>query len=358
MALSVGIVGLPNTGKSTLFNTLTEKCVPAENFPFCTIDPSVGVVKVLDERLNKLANLSKSEKVIETAIEFVDIAGLVKGASSGEGLGNEFLTHIKETDAIAHTVRIFEDKDITHVEGNVSPLRDIEIINTELILKDIQIIENRLQKLAKDLKKNDKDALKESEILKKGLLVLNKGELLSNENKSEEEVKTFNNIGLITTKPMFFILNTKVFEESSVPSELKDYLTKTNSKWVLVDVLTEGELKGSTDAEKEMRKELNIEEDGIDRIIKTAYDLLNLITFFTTGEKESRAWAISKGSTAPRAGRAIHSDFEDKFIRAEVISYDDLIKFGSVQAAREGGSVRIEGKDYIVKDADVINFRI
>jgi GTP-binding protein YchF len=366
MKLSIGIVGLPNVGKSTLFNALTKKGVPAENYPFCTIDPSVGVVAVPDERLDNLAKISNSIKTVPAVVEFVDIAGLVKGASKGEGMGNAFLSHIREVDAIGEVVRLFESGDITHVEGNVHPLRDAEIINTELALADLSTIEKRINNLQKDVRKGDKDAIKEQEVLERAQKVTNDSLLLSSQTWTDEERLMLRKLGLLSIKPILYILNKKsggknIDQTDDRFTELADYIAKTNSTYVIVDAKVEDDLKDFEGEEKEMfRAEMagGVTDDGVDTLIKAAYKLLGLETYFTTGETESRAWTIEKGSTAPVAGMAIHTDFRDKFIRAEVIAYKDLASEGAYASARTKGLVRTEGKEYIVKDGDVIEFRV
>lgn len=365
MALSIGIVGLPNVGKSTLFNALTKKSVLAANYPFATIDPSVGVVAVPDERLYKLAAFSQTQKTIPAAVEFVDIAGLVKGASEGEGLGNQFLTNIRETDAIAQVVRIFEDENIIHVAGTINPLFDIEVINLELIQADLQSVTKRLANLGRDIKRGDKAALLEEQVLKKIEGALKEGKLGNSVPLDEKEAPVLKTLHLLTTKPILYVLNKKGggrnLDETN-PEEFKKlttYIESMGSKWVAVDARIEEELKEMEGEEKEaFRKELGGHNDGINDLIKTGYELLGLMTYFTTGEKETRAWTIQKGWTAPLAGTAIHTDFKDKFVRAEVVEWDKLIAAGSYGAAREKGLVRTEGKEYIVKDGDVMEFKI
>ena len=371
-------MGLPNVGKSTLFNALTKKGVPAENYPFCTIDPSVGIVPVPDERLDLLSKFSNSAKTIPTVVEFVDIAGLVAGASKGEGLGNKFLAHIRETDAILQIVRIFSAKggpasggeDIVHIYGEIDPLRDIKIINLELILADFETVQKRLQNLGKDIKKGDKKAIKESECLNKINKALEAGLFARMVPLDEEEMALVKQLNLLTTKPILYGLNKKAggknLDESSSEedknrfAEVVRYIVQDlSSQYVIIDAKIEDELKDFEGAEKEnFRKELGGQDDGVNSLIVSSYSLLGLITYFTTGEDETRGWTIKKGATAPEAGMAIHNDFKDKFIRAEVIFWKDLLDVGSYGKAREKGLVRTEGKEYVVKDGDVIEFKI
>ncbi len=365
MSLSLGIVGLPNVGKSTLFNALTKKSVPAENYPFCTIDPSVGIVPVPDTRLWKLSEFSKSKKTIPAVIEFVDIAGLVKGASEGEGLGNKFLANIREVDAIVEVVRIFEDDKIIHVHGGVNPLSDIEVINFELILVDTETVSKRIGNLSRDVKSGKKEALFEEGVLQKVLAHLKEGKLANSLNLEKEEKSVVKMLNLLTFKPIMYALNKKAggknLDEMNDErfEKLLEFFKQNNNEYVVIDANIENELKDLAGEEKEMfRTELGGKDDGIDSLIKGGYKLLNLMTYFTTGEDETRAWTVLKDSTAPVAGQAIHTDFKDKFIRAEVVSTDDLLSSGSYGAAREKGLVRTEGKDYIVKDGDVIEFKI
>jgi len=365
MSLSIGIVGLPNVGKSTLFNALTRKAVACENYPFCTIDPSVGVVAVPDERIYKLSVFSKSAKTIPAAVEFVDIAGLVKGASAGEGLGNKFLTNIRETDAIAEVVRIFEDDNIIHVANKIEPFSDIETINLELILADLSTVTKRSASLGSEIKKGTKTAIIENGAIEKLKVALEAGKLASTVTFDDKEIVEVNKLCLITMKPILYILNKKAGGKNldEINDErykkLMSFFTETKSQYVVVDAGIEQELKDLEGKDKtEMREGLGVKDDGVNNLIKAGYNLLGLITYFTTGEDETRAWTIKKGWTAPLAGTAIHGDFKDKFVRAEVIEWDKLLASGSYGNAREKGLVRTEGKEYIVKDGDVIEFKI
>ncbi|MCR4311110.1 MAG: redox-regulated ATPase YchF [Candidatus Taylorbacteria bacterium] len=365
MSLSIGIVGLPNVGKSTLFNALTKKSVPAENYPFCTIDPSVGVVAVPDERLWRLSAFSHSAKTVPGAVEFVDIAGLVKGASEGEGLGNQFLSNIRETDAIAEVVRIFEDDKVIHVDGKVNPLSDIEVINLELILADLQTVSKRLGNLARDIKRGVKEAVEEGQVLERVKGALENGKLASSVVLEAKEKPYVRSMHLITSKAILYVLNKKAggtnLDELNDErfQKLMEFLKNENASWVIVDAGIEHDLKDFEGEEKEqMRSDLGVKDDGINDLIKKGYETLNLITYFTTGEDETRAWTIGKGWTAPEAGTAIHGDFKDKFVRAEIIMWDTLLTAGSYANAREKGLIRTEGKEYIVKDGDTIEFKI
>lgn len=380
MGLSIGIVGLPNVGKSTLFNALTKKGVPAENYPFCTIDPSVGIVAVPDERLGKLSAFSASVKTIPGAIEFVDIAGLVEGASKGEGLGNKFLANIRETDAILEMVRLFPivggGTEIAHVYGNVDPVRDIAVINLELILADFETVTKRRGNLARDVKRGDKVAVVEDAALARIEVALEEGKLANTVELTEEEAKIVKQMNLLTTKKFLYGLNkrsgTSNLDESDPVKfqELTDMIMDSGAQYVLLDAKIEDDLKDFEGEERQALREALVsnssreasakweDEDGVDNLISKAYELLGLETFFTTGTDETRAWTIQKGSTAPIAGTAIHTDFKDKFIRAEVVYWKDLLDAGSYADARAKGQVRTEGKEYIVKDGDVIEFKI
>ena len=365
MGLSIGIVGLPNVGKSTLFKALTRKEVLIANYPFATIDPAVGVVAVPDNRLQKLTELSHSAKTIPAVVEFTDIAGLVKGASEGQGLGNQFLQHIRECDAIAEVVRIFDDADITHVEGAIDPVRDIEVINLELVLADMQTVAKRLSSVDRDAKRGDKEALLEQATLKKLDAVLAEGKFASSEALTDNEKEAVKGLQLLTMKPVMYVLNKKAGGHNL--DEMNDerygrlllFLRDLDATYVTVDAGIEGELRDVADEDKIMlRQEFGVLDDGIDNLIHGAYSLLGLMSYFTTGEDETRAWTVKQGSTAPQAGAAIHTDFREKFIRAEVVAYEKLVEAGSYAQAREKGWVRTEGKEYVVKDGDVIEFKV
>ncbi len=365
MSLSVGIVGLPNVGKSTLFNALTKNSVPMENYPFCTIDPSVGVVAVPDSRLATLATISNSEKIIPAVVEFVDIAGLVKGASAGEGLGNKFLSNIRETDMIAQVVRIFDDEDIHHVQGAVDPLSDIEVINLELVMADVETVSKRLDNVARDSKRGDKDALVENELLELLLPHLEAGKLANSFSFTEPQEKIVKHLHLLTMKPFLYVCNKKNgaynFDENNDDrwTELLQYFEEQNAEYVTVDAGIEHELKDLEEEEKnEFRREYGTQNSGIQALIRACYNRLGLMSYLTTGEKETRAWTTKRGSTGPVAASAIHTDFEKKYIRAQVVTFDDLVSSGSFAKARELGKLRTEGKEYIVQDGDVIEFLI
>lgn len=365
MSLSVGIVGLPNVGKSTLFNALTKKSVPAENYPFCTIDPSVGIVPVPDPRLATLSSISHSQKIIPAVVEFVDIAGLVKGASEGEGLGNQFLAHIRETDMIAEVVRIFEDENVIHVSGRIDPVDDISVINLELILADLETVVKRLGNLERDVKRGDKVAIIEKGVMERVRQHLEAGKLAVSLPLEKEELPFLKSMHLLSAKPFLYVLNKKSGARSLDElnderwHELMAFMEATGSEYVIVDAGVEHELKDLEEEEKtEFRREYGAQDSGIDALIRAAYHCLGLMSYFTTGEAETRAWTVPVGATGPQAGAAIHTDFEDKYIRAQVVSFEDLAKAGSIAVARDTGKLRTEGKEYIVKDGDVIEFMI
>ncbi len=352
MSLSIGIVGLPNVGKSTLFKTLTKKQVLIANYPFATIDPNVGVVLVPDERVEKLADLSKSQKKIYATVDFVDIAGLVKGASEGEGLGNKFLANIRETDAVLYVLRAFKNSDIINTQSDVNPLRDKEILDVELILKDLETINKRIDGLEGDVRAGKKEAIKEMAAVKKAKDYLSQEKVLVDCEFSDEEKESLKAFQLLTIKPRLFLMNGK---DEEVSREVLDVFEKNNWKYLIIDVATEYEAEGLS---KEERAELGLPlESETDVLVKKSYELLNLITFLTTGEDETRAWTIKNGDTAPRAGAAIHTDFENKFVKAEVVFWKDLLEAGSYAKARELAKIRTEGKEYVVKDGDVIEFK-
>ena len=363
--LKAGIVGLPNVGKSTLFNAVTRtRKAEAANYPFCTIDPNVGIVTVPDARLQVLQNIAKTGVVIPAAIEFVDIAGLVKGASQGEGLGNKFLTHIREVDAIVQVVRCFEDADIHHVAGNVDPVRDIETITTELVLSDLEAVQKRLNSVAKDAKRGDKEALAQEAVLKKIEPHLNAGKPALTLELTPEDKAISRLFWLMTDKPTIFACNVK--ESDLATADQNPFVLKVREytahhfacEAVVISAQIESDLIDLSDAEaKEFLKELGVNESGVGALIRATYHLLGLRTYFTAGEKEVRAWTIHNGDTAPKAAGVIHSDFERGFIKAETVAYDDLVKLGSVAAAREKGLYRMEGKEYVVKDGDVLLFK-
>lgn len=365
MGFNIGIVGLPNVGKSTLFNALTKKGVPASNFPFTTIDPNIGVIAVPDDRLEKLAVLEKSEKIVPTHIEFVDIAGLVKGASEGAGLGNKFLSHIREVDAIVQVVRCFENKDIIHVDGTINPKRDIDVINLELILADIATVNKRLESVNKETKSGSKEALAKKQVLEKIKTELDNEKLAQTISLHEEERELIKDLQLLTMKPMLYVTNTldatqpsPAFSPPPIEWEGEGGGGGTTTSIIPIDVKLEAELSELTDQEKiEYMKELGISESGLDKLIKASYKLLNLITFITAGPKESKAWTVVAGTKAPQAAGRIHTDFEKGFIKAEVIAWDKLLEAGGYGPARDKGWLRIEGKEYVVQDGDVVHFR-
>mgnify|MGYP001096275967 CR=1 FL=1 len=360
--MKLGIVGLPNVGKSTMFNSITKAGAECANYPFCTIEPNVGVVPVPDERLDRLTQMYNPEKTTHAVIEFVDIAGLVKGASKGEGLGNKFLSHIRETDAIVEVVRCFEDGNVVHVDGNVDPIRDIETINLELIFADIETVNKRLDKAKKNLKANKKYQ-EEIDLLEKIKESLENGISARALEFNEDEQVLVKDMFLLTTKPILYIANISEeqienAEKDSMVLKVKEYATKENAEVIPLCVKIEEELSGlEDDDKKEMLEALGLDESGLDKVIKKSYDLLGLMSFLTAGEPEVRAWTIKKGTKAPQAAGKIHSDIERGFIKAEVVSYDDLIREGNMVAAKEKGLVRQEGKDYIMQDGDIVLFK-
>ena len=360
--MKIGIVGLPNVGKSTMFNSITNAGAECANYPFCTIEPNVGVVAVPDERIEKLAEIYKPQKVTKAVVEFVDIAGLVKGASKGEGLGNKFLSHIREVDAICQVVRCFEDSNVIHVDGNVNPLRDIETINLELIFADMETLEKRLDKAKKNLKA-DKKYQAEIDLIEKIKANLEKGIPARAIDYSEDEQEIVKDMFLLTSKPIIYIANISEEQISNAENEpmvkeVKEYAQKENAEVIPLCVKIEEELSGLDEQDKkEMLEALGLEESGLDKLIKKSYDLLGLMSFLTAGEPEVRAWTIKKGTKAPKAAGKIHSDIERGFIKAEIVSYDDLIREGSMIAAKEKGLVRQEGKDYIMQDGDIVLFK-
>ncbi len=362
MALSIGIVGLPNVGKSTLFNALTSAGALAANYPFATIEPNVGVVPVPDKRVDDLAALYNSQKVTPAVLEFVDIAGLVKGASKGEGLGNKFLSHIREVDAITHVVRCYEDPNITHVEGRISPKDDIEIIDTELVLADLESVEKRLAKVRTSAKSGDKKYLPEIEMLEKMYNHLSEGKSGRSIDATDEEREYYDSLFLLTTKKVIYVANIAEGDigkpDNRFVAEVKEIAAKEGAKVIVLCAKVEAELSALDKEDREIfREELGIKESGLSLLITAGYELLGLISYLTAGEKETRAWTIKKGTKAPQAAGKIHTDFEKGFIRAEVVSYEDLMECGSLTVAKEHGKVRSEGKDYVMKDGDVVLFR-
>lgn len=360
--MKIGIVGLPNVGKSTMFNSITKAGAECANYPFCTIEPNVGVVAVPDERIDKLAEMYKPQKVTKAVVEFVDIAGLVKGASKGEGLGNKFLSHIREVDAIAQVVRCFEDSNVIHVDGNINPLRDIETINLELIFADIETLDKRLEKAKKNLKA-DKKYQTEIDVIEKVKANLEKGIPARAIDLNDEELEIIKDMFLLTSKPIIYIANISEEQMSNAENDekvkqVKEYAQKENAEVIPLCVKIEEELSGLDDNDKaEMLEALGLQESGLDKLIKKSYDLLGLMSFITAGEPEVRAWTIKKGTKAPKAAGKIHSDIERGFIKAEIVSYDDLIRECSMVSAKEKGLVRQEGKDYIMQDGDIVLFK-
>ena len=359
MSLKCGIVGLPNVGKSTLFNALTKAGIPAENYPFCTIEPNVGIVEVPDSRLAQLATIVKPERILPAAVEFVDIAGLVAGASKGEGLGNQFLAHIRETDAIVNVVRCFEDPNVIHVAGKVSPLDDIAVIQTELALADLTTVEKTIQRETKKARSGDKDAAALVALLERVLVQLNDAKPVRAMNLDKEQIAMLKPLCLITSKPAMYVANVSDsgFTNNPLLDQLSEYAKSQHSPIVAICASIESEIADMDDSDKlEFLSDMGMDEPGLTRLIRAAFDLLGLQTYFTAGVKEVRAWTIHKGDTAPQAAGVIHTDFERGFIRAQTIAFDDFISHKGEQGAKEAGKMRAEGKEYVVKDGDVLNF--
>ncbi|WP_432786296.1 Ribosome-binding ATPase YchF [Oligella sp. MSHR50489EDL] len=359
MALQCGIVGLPNVGKSTLFNALTKAGIAAENYPFCTIEPNVGIVEVPDQRLNQLAEIVKPQRILPATVEFVDIAGLVAGASKGEGLGNQFLANIRETHAIAHVVRCFEDDNVVHVSGRVDPIGDIEVINTELALADLASVERALDRAQRTARSGDKEAQKLCALLERIVPVLNEAKTIRSMNLDEDDLAMLKGFSFITAKPVLYVANVREdgFSDNPHLKAVQDYAAAENAEVVAVCAAVEAEIADLDDEDKAVfLEDMGMDEPGLNRVIRAAYKLLGLQTYFTAGVKEVRAWTIHIGDTAPQAAGVIHTDFERGFIRAQTIAFEDYIKFKGENGAKEAGKMRAEGKDYVVHDGDVINF--